>query len=268
MAADGQELVSTSTRPTTGLGAVVLLVVLAVLSACGAGPGAGGESTPPRPEPDRSIRYMPLGDSITDGYPGTQGGYRTLLWQLLVQRDGDKIDFVGSQSGGPPELGDPDHEGHRGFCIAGPCGGHPERTVAPRVQGWMEQYRPDIVSVHLGTNDLIRAAHGVTVERRLDDLLGKIYAADPDVHVIVVQIVQGRKNDVERAAYDAAIPTLASRYRAQGRSIAVVDMGSLLSMPTNFVDGTHPTQFGYDLMARALHPAVSQAYREVAAAHS
>ena len=262
---------SKRTRPTTRLQVGLLLAALSVLpalSACGGAPGAGTVAAPPKPEPDRAIRYLPLGDSITDGYPGTQGGYRTLLWQLLVQRDGDKIDFVGSLSGGPPELGDPDHEGHRGFCIAGPCGGHADRTVAPRIQDWMTQSRPDIVSVHLGTNDLIWQAHGVTVERRLDDLVGRIYAADPDVHLILVQIVQGKKNAEERQAYNAAIPTIADRYRAQGRSVTVVDMGSLLSMPTNFVDGVHPTQFGYDLMARALHPAVSQAYREVAAAHS
>ena len=72
------------------------------LSACGGLPGTGASATPTQPEPSRPIRYMPLGDSITDGYPGEQGGYRTLLWQLLVQRDGDKIDFVGSLSGGPP----------------------------------------------------------------------------------------------------------------------------------------------------------------------
>ena len=258
-----------SSRPTPRWRVAVLLAVLVVLSACGSASGAGTAgtaSTPPRP--DRPIRYMPLGDSITAGYPGKQGGYRTLLWQLLVQQDGDDIDFVGSLSSGPPELGDPDHEGHGGWCIAGPCGGHPERAVAPAVAGWMTQFRPDIVSVHLGTNDLNKGAHGVTAARRLDDLVARLYAADPGVDVILVQIVQGQDHAGEHEVYDAAIPAIAARYRAQGRKIAVLDMSPLLSMPTNFVDGIHPTQFGYDIMARALHPAVSQAYRDVAAAHS
>jgi lysophospholipase L1-like esterase len=239
-------------------------VVLVVLSACGAGPGAASAEHGSGPAPERPIRYMPLGDSITEGYPGHHGGYRTLLWQLLVQQDGDKIDFVGSQSSGPPELGDKDHEGHGGWCIDGPCGGRPDRDVAPRIQGWITQYRPDIVSVHLGTNDLNKGADGVETARRLDDLVGRIYAADPDVYVIVVQIIQGQTHAEQHEVYDAAVPGIAARYQAQGRKIAVLDMSPLLSMPTNFVDGIHPTPFGYDIMARALHPAVSMAYRAVA----
>ena len=254
---------SESSRPKARWRAGILLVVLVVLTACGRGPGAGlaGDGRPPTP--DRPVRYMALGDSITAGYPGV-GGYRTLLWQLLVQQDGDAIDFVGSQSGGPPELGDPDHEGHRGWCIDGPCGGHRERTVAPKMQGLMRQYRPDIVSVHLGTNDLNKGADGVETARRMDRLLGSIYAVDPDVHVILVQIVPGEVKPEQHAIYAGALVTVASRYQAEGRRLSVLDMSHLLTMPTHFVDGIHPTPFGYDIMARALHPAVTKAYREVA----
>jgi lysophospholipase L1-like esterase len=254
---------SASTRPTTGWRVGILAVVLAVLAACGAGPGGSTTASAP-PTPERPIRYMPLGDSITLGYPGKAGGYRTLLWQQLVQRDGDLIDFVGSQADGPPELGDRDHEGHRGWCIDGPCGGHPERDFAPRIQGLIRQYRPDIVSVHLGTNDLNQGAGGVETARRLDHLVGSIYAVDPDVHLILVQIVPTHDRPEQHTIYAGTFPGIADRYRAQGRSLTVVDMSRLLSMPTNFVDGVHPTQFGYDLMARALRPAVGEAYREVA----
>lgn len=255
---------SVNGRPTMRWRIGVLAVGLAVFTACGAGPGAGTTGTAPEPTPDRPVRYLPLGDSITDGYPQGAGGYRTLLWQQLVQQDGDSIDFVGSQSGGPPELGDRDHEGHRGWCIDGPCGGHPERTVAPKVQGWITQYRPDIVSVHLGTNDLNKGAGGVETARRLDRLVGSIYAVDPDVHVILVQIVAGEEKPEQHAIYAGAVLTVARRYQAEGRPLTVVDMSRLLTMPTHFVDGIHPTQFGYDLMARALRPAVAAAYREVA----
>lgn len=253
-----------NSRPTTRWRVGILLVVLAVLSACSPGPGTGTAGTGPQPTPDRPVRYMPLGDSITEGYPGHLGGYRTLLWQQLVQRDGDDIDFVGSQSSGPPALGDLDHEGHGGWCIDGPCGGNPDRDVAKKIQGWIMQYRPDIVSVHLGTNDLNKGADGAETARRLDDLVGRIYAVDPDVHVILIQIVAGQAHPEQHAAYAAAVPAIAARYQGQGRRLTVVDMSQLLSMPTNFVDGIHPTQFGYDIMARALYPAVSTAYRQAA----
>jgi lysophospholipase L1-like esterase len=255
---------SEKSRPTTRWRIGVLLVVLAVLSACSSATSTGTAGTTPAPTPDRPIRYMPLGDSITEGYPGKAGGYRTVLWQHLVQQDGDLIDFVGSQSGGPPELGDRDHEGHGGWCIDGPCGGHRERDVAPKIKGLIEQYRPDIISVHLGTNDLNKGAGGVETARRLDRLVGSIYAADPDVHLILVQIVATHDRPEQHTIYAGTFPGIADRYRAQGRSLTVVDMSRLLSMPTNFVDGIHPTQFGYDVMGRALYPAVAAAYRELA----
>ncbi|MGI3781605.1 MAG: SGNH/GDSL hydrolase family protein, partial [Janthinobacterium lividum] len=239
----------------------VLLAVLAVVTACSPGPGA--VATSPDPTPSRAIRYLPLGDSITAGYP-ERGGYRTLLWQLLVRQDGDKIDFVGSQSSGPPDLGDLDNEGHGGWCIDGPCNGPgTDDVVAPRIQGWITQYRPDIVSIHLGTNDIKKGATGPEVAHRLDDLVGKIYAVDPAVYVILIQIVPARADVEQHDAYDAAIPAIAARYQAQGRKVTVVDMSRLLSVPVNYVDGTHPTQLGYDQMARALYPAVSEAYRTV-----
>ena len=248
-------------RSTTGrlrhLG--VLLVVLAILAACGATPGTPGSvaSAPPRP-----VRYMPVGDSITDGYT-IPGGYRTLLWQLLVQQEGDRIDFVGSKDSGPAVLGDQDNEGHGGWCIDGPCGGDVDKVVAPRIQGWITQYKPDVVSVHLGTNDLKKGADGAETARRLDDLVGRIYAADPDVYLIVCQIIPARMDAEQHDVYAAAIPAIAARYQAQGRRLAVVDLSHALTVPYDYTDGTHPNQGGYDRMARALYPAVSEAYRVV-----
>lgn len=244
----------------------LLLAVLLAGAGCGDG-RSGGSDSAAGPTPGRMIRYMPLGDSITDGYD-VEGGYRTLLWQLLVQEDGDKIDFVGSRASGPPELGDKDNEGHGGWCIDGPCG-DPTGThvVAPRIEEWVRASRPDIVSIHLGTNDIKKGADGAETARRLDALVGRIYAVDPDVHVILCQIVAARMDVPQHDAYAAAVPGIADRYRAQGRSVAVVDLSRLLTVPVHYVDGTHPTKVGYELMARALHPAVSQAYREVAAAN-
>lgn len=252
-----------STTTSRRAQAAVLLVVLAVLAACGGGTGAGRNIASPGPTPARAIRYLPVGDSITDGY-NLPGGYRTLLWQLLVQQDGDRIDFVGSRSNGPADLGDKDEEGHGGWCIDGPCNGEGGGDVVmPRIAGWMEQHQPDIISLHLGTNDIKKGADGAETARRLDRLVGRIYATDPDVYVIVVQIIPARADTAKHDAYVAAVPGIAARYQAQGRRLAVVDMSRLLRIPDNYSDGTHPTRAGYDLMAHALHPAVSEAYREL-----
>jgi lysophospholipase L1-like esterase len=219
-------------------------------------PGVPLPSTSP---PHREVRYLPLGDSITQGY-GVPGAYRTVLWQQLVQRDHDRIDFVGSQSGGPPSLGDQDHEGHSGWCIVGSCSGGGKDVVLPKIDGWMRRYRPDIVSIHLGTNDILHGATGFTTADRLDRLVARVYAANPDAYVVLVQIIPmaGRP---EQVAYDALVPKVAAKYQAQGRAVAVVDMSTLLRVPTDYRDQLHPTQAGFDTMGRALYPAISTAYR-------
>jgi len=62
------------------------------------------------------IRILPLGDSITYGYP-VSGGYRLPLYQLLTN-GGYNVDFTGTQTdNGAPDLPDPHHEGHPGWTI-------------------------------------------------------------------------------------------------------------------------------------------------------
>lgn len=257
-----------ASRRTRGATALVLAALL--LTACtpsggglptssSVGPPASTSPSPPA-EPRRTIRYMPLGDSITDGY-GVPGAYRTVLWQRLVRDDHDRIDFVGSRSGGPAALGDRDHEGHVGWCIDGTCKGHPDDVVLPRIDRWMLTYEPDIVSIHLGTNDVGRGASGATTAERLDELVGHIYDANPAARVVLVQIVPMGVYRVQHDAYDALIPDVARTYQRQGRRISVVDMSHLLEVPGDYRDALHPTQAGYDRMGEALYPAVSAAYR-------
>ena len=236
--------------------ALAAVAMLAGASACSHGSTA---SSPPR-----TVRYMPLGDSITAGQ-GLPGAYRTVLWQDLVERDHDRIDFVGSQTGeGPPALGDQDHEGHGGWCIAGTCYGDAQKTVLPHITGWLQTYRPDIVSIHLGTNDIGRGASGQETADRLDRLVGLIYAYNPDTIVVLIQIIPMNKRFADHDQYDALIPGLATKYRGQGRRVSVVDMSHLLTYPQDYRDGYHPTQAGFDTMGQALYPAISNAYRELA----
>ncbi|HEX9060246.1 MAG TPA: GDSL-type esterase/lipase family protein, partial [Clostridia bacterium] len=88
------------------------------------------------------FKVMLLGDSITTGYPST-GGYRPFLWDLFCEKK-IKVDFVGSRSGGPPELPDKDNEGHGGWTAL---------QLAEGVKEWVDEYKPDTVLLMAGTND-------------------------------------------------------------------------------------------------------------------
>ena len=100
----------------------------------------------------RTATVLPLGDSITNG-GNSRPSYRRELWHKLEQA-GYNVDFIGSENSffgnGPPvseQDFDLDHEGHwaqeAGF-------------VADNIDTWLVGYTPDIVIMHLGTNDFER----------------------------------------------------------------------------------------------------------------
>jgi hypothetical protein len=81
----------------------------------------------PTPSIKVTVKVMPLGDSITDGITAA-GAYRTKLWKNITN-SGLSVDFVGSLSGGPSDLGDKNHEGHSGWRID---------EISNKINSWMD----------------------------------------------------------------------------------------------------------------------------------
>ncbi|NJO19795.1 MAG: hypothetical protein HC838_06605 [Spirulinaceae cyanobacterium RM2_2_10] len=106
-----------------------------------------------------SLKIMPLGDSITDGY-NLPGGYRFPLWQALRDR-GYPIDFVGSQQNGPATWPEREHEGHSGWKIA---------QIHQRLTGWLATTQPDIILLLIGTNDIAQGDRLTAAPRSPDNL--------------------------------------------------------------------------------------------------
>jgi acyl-CoA thioesterase-1 len=145
---------------------------------------AAGCAAPPRP-----VRILPLGDSITQGgrTDRPEYTYRYPLFCMLL-REGIAFDFIGSQTGGlhadatwPGCDGMPfdhDHEGHYGWKTA---------QVRDQLPGWLSSYPepPDIVLVHLGTNDQNADDHRAAVSEPLRDIISALRGANPQVVVLV-----------------------------------------------------------------------------------
>jgi len=213
-----------------------------------------------------TVKLMPLGDSITWGVgsPTGSGGYRVKLWQDLVQTDHDNIDFVGSRSGGPDTLGDKDNEGHPSWCLAGTCGTYD--TLQNNIVSWLTTYQPDIILLHIGTNDINGyGATGATMATRLDTFLSTVYATTPKVHVVVAQLIPllypgfpTRQQAI--SDYNAAMPGIAAKYQSEGHDVRVVNMFNILDTSTDYYDTVHPNQQGYDKMADAWYPVVKNIY--------
>ncbi len=157
------------TRRFRAVAATVSLLAGATGCALGARAKASVHHPLAVPPPKPAMRVMPLGDSITDGLL-PPGGYRSDLWQYLTA-DGLDADFVGSRSNGPPQLGDRDEEGHPGWRI---------QELYAHARGWLLRYRPDVVLLHIGTNDVIQRSNLKRAPRRLGALVDLI-ADDPAV---------------------------------------------------------------------------------------
>jgi lysophospholipase L1-like esterase len=205
----------------------------------------------PSCEPVSSLKIMPLGDSITygEGIPG-YGGYRNLLGALL-ENDGYMVDFVGSQQSAEDALPDADHEGHPGWTILGI-----KRGIDS--EGWLETYQPDIILLHIGSNDVLGSAdspYGNTayapddLSALLDDILVRL----PATHIIVAQIIRTRwGSDSNHLLYNDAIPDI---FASRGARVSMVDMRNILSK-SDFITLYHPNPKGYDKMAHAWESAI------------
>ncbi len=202
------------------------------------------------------IRVMPLGDSLVDGFV-TSGGWRTQLWHRLVQNDGEPVVFVGSQRGGPPDLGDQREEGHPGWRLD---------ALQRQAVAWVGSARPDLVLLMAGTNDINEGASAQQATARLDALLRTILAARPGVTVLVSTLVPMHNgHEATWAAFNAAIPGVVAASRAAGANVSVVDLSSVVG-PDHYADGLHPDQAGYNALGDAWYAAVGPVVRRLRAA--
>jgi lysophospholipase L1-like esterase len=196
-------------------------------------PVDGAAAVPP-------LRIMPLGDSITMGIgSATTSSYRVDL-QNRLRHAGLSVDFVGSQRDGAPAGADLDHEGHSGWSIA---------QLAARADGWLATYRPDVVLLQAGTNDMRTPAGAVGATGRLSALIDQIKADAPAAEIFVAEITGTRSTfaaaqQKRTDAYNAAVPGIVA---GKGPRVHLVDQSTVKGIDIR--DGLHPNDFGYAKMS-------------------
>jgi len=219
---------------------ISLAVAALGVTAAGVAPASAASDTP--------LRVMPLGDSITWGVGSSSGnGYRGPLWNQLAA-DGHPLDFVGTVRNG--SMSDPDNEGHSGYRI---------NEIAALADASLTRYRPNVVTLHIGTNDLIGASGADAAIAELRSLVDRITTDVPDATVLVASLVVSTNSSEEqwRGTYNQAIPQIVSDAQAAGKRVAFVDMSSLT--PADLDDPLHPNDAGYQKMADAFHRGIRAA---------
>ena len=270
------------------LGAVVLLSFL--LS--GWQPAAASPAIPP------PIKIMPFGDSITSSV-GTntyilgklvpaQASYRYELYNDL-HNDGIGFEFTGTRilnyssngiDGVPLHAGqfDQHNEGWSGtqtsdfFDSTKPY--FIDTLLNANRNGTTESNVPDMVLMHLGTNDLSKGRLIADITADLGRLIDKFRGKNPKVIILLARIIPCAATNYYSppltGAYcakipelNAAIPALAQQKYTAISPVVVVDQftGFDAAQGHDTYDGLHPNASGEVKMANKWKTAIEQWYR-------
>lgn len=215
------------------------------------------------------IRIWPLGDSITLGkstYDEPYPTYRKRLHERLTAAGWD-IDFVGTQTGfctttgwttetclaEYPDWQDQQHDGWSGWATQWVW----DDVVKPNVAS----VAPDIVLLHLGTNDAYKGYTQAQSHVALRGIIDEVRAVNPQVEFYVAAIIPAADSNewhdpIEELS--AWIRDYIEVYSTPASPVHMVDMYSGYNNVDWYVpestmgggpDGIHPEHFGEEFMA-------------------
>lgn len=124
-----------------------------------------------------TLRYMPFGDSITEIIC-----WRAMLWEKLQSTEFASVNWVGSgktENNCGDAKYDRDNEGHSGFLAI---------NIANNRQlvGWLQTNPADVITMHLGTNDIVQQNKPVDqIIAAFTTLVGVMRASNPNMKIIV-----------------------------------------------------------------------------------
>ncbi|WP_333768370.1 GDSL-type esterase/lipase family protein [Streptomyces sp. IBSBF 2435] len=244
-------------RPAPRASRLLLALLLLAFGAVVALGGARSASAAPNSAPAAAaapaatapVRIMPLGDSIT----GSPGCWRALLWNQLQSAGYTNIDFVGTL---PPQgcgvAYDGDNEGHGGILAT---------NIASQNQlpAWLSATSPDIVLMHLGTNDVWSNIAPAQILAAFTKMVGQMRTSNPAMKVLVAQILPMNPPTCAECAqrvidFNQQIPAWAQSVSTAQSPVTVVDQWTGFNDATDTGDGVHPNDAGIAKMAARWYP--------------
>jgi len=202
------------------------------------------------------VNIMPLGDSITQGYT-TYDNYRHHLWDKLQSDGYSNLNFVGSHDVLAWDtfdslVFDKDHEGHYGWHTDEiRDGGGISEGGSGNLNSWLTGLQatdevPDIVLMHLGTNDVIHNPAGYdqnTTIDEMEDVIDILRSYNQDVTILLAKIIPHKNGSAPSVdSLNALIPGLDS-YETATSEVIIVDHHSGFSTSW-LADNYHPNTTG------------------------
>ncbi|KAH6607168.1 hypothetical protein Trco_003481 [Trichoderma cornu-damae] len=204
------------------------------------------------------LRILPVGDSITYGYPGNVkdpgdgNGYRLRLRQDLSK---DKVVFVGNETSSSGNMTD-------GYFAA--WSGRTIKYMADHLGPSLEQ-RPNIILIHAGTNDMnmnsaisTEGRDPVAASERLGSLIDKVVASCPDAVVLVAVIIGTCRTDMipQTEVFQSLIPKVVLPRLQAGKHVLAVDFSTFGL--DNLGDCVHPSNQGYHVFGDYWYDFITQ----------
>jgi lysophospholipase L1-like esterase len=236
----------------------------------GGGTGGGTGTFDPCPTNGDPCKILPLGDSITWGI-NYGGGYRIKLFIHTVN-DQKNVTFVGYDTANPPSqsvlssLGSASskwvgkHEGHSGWTIQQDddlvTGKSTANNDGVNYSGKkvVADFGPNIVLVHLGTNDMYQNPNGA--DTRLGTLIDHIVADAPNALVVVSNIIPFPSGASAVATFNKAVPGVVKQRTDAGKHVIFADQNTGFSNSDLGSDQVHPNEGGYEKMAVVWYNAI------------
>jgi len=208
----------------------------------------------------QNITVMPMGDSITRGARG-ECGYRRALSQALAKNPQCSVSFVGSRTGAGNDSNIP-------ISVCAAQNTPHEATSGLRadqllnlIDGPITNHQPDVVLLHIGSNDIFQDRAVVDTLTDIDDLLDRVFINKPDASVVLSDIIpwsEASPNpisfaplenpnrdmlaDTTQLATDIAL--LASARASAGDSVEKANVWKDFDSDLMTTDGVHPNPVG------------------------
>nr|POE73077.1 multidomain esterase [Quercus suber] len=189
------------------------------------------------------LKILPLGASITWGQASSDGnGYRLKLRDLL-EAQGHNVTYVGTVS--------------HGSMSNNLCEGYPGSTIsevdAKAIASGAYNLDPDVVLLHLGTNDCAAQRQPIDdAPQRFATLLSHLKARSPNALILMSSLIHNKNPTIEACLtkLNPGLANVAKTAAAQGQNVQFVDMVDAVPWNALSADGTHPTDAGYAIMAQ------------------
>ena len=180
-----------------------------------------------------NLRILPLGASIIAGFASSDGnGFRKSLYDTLRQTN--TVTYVGTL-GQAPLL----HEGRPGWVT---------KDVS-NIASISLPFRPNVVLIHVGTNDLLSNIDIDRAPERVGELVDHVLRVATDAVVMVAQILPTtRPGQFDKfVTFNARVASILNQRQAQGKKVLKVWMPLTTE---DLIDGIHPNDAGYVKMAQ------------------